>query len=462
MKINKDYTFRSLKNYSVLIFLSVILIFFDAYEIYSVPLSWIGMSLLFFISLYEFKLFYNKNKYHVTIILFTIILIPQATYLLFFTASTSDVFYIALRLFNLISFIFVLFFSIYYFQDEKLDKFMEYLKYFIYLFSLITIYIFVAQIFDLYEPLRNRSNTNLYGEAVQSTFWLSQPHRAMGTFREPVFLVSFFFPVVILYLYFSKEKIIAVSILSGVALGLSRSNLLILFSIIYLSFLMVQFIIEKKFKMQYFIFFVLIFIFSIFGVFECNLNPNSNECIEYENVVSKINNSGKIKIDSNIDEPVVQLGSDRINVVKYFLDSIKYTNIESFKSINDNYQEYSTLKVNEEMYFSNRTLPKYLLQRYSTENFGTGKFSVNQYSINVQNMFVFYTVAFGPLFPLLLFLLFVHFLTTKAINFDSIFFLLCILFFFTVPIEEVNAYSGLIVGLAYNLFVKEKIKYEQI
>ena len=201
MKINKDYTFRSLKNYSVLIFSSVILIFFDAYEIYSVPLSWIGMSLLFFISLYEFKLFYNKNRYHVTVFLFTIIFIPQATYLLFFNATTSDVFYIALRLFNLISFIFVLFFSIYYFQQEKLDKFMEYLKYFIYLFSLITIYIFIAQIFDLYEPFRNRSNTNLYGEAVQSTFWLSQPHRAMGTFREPVFLVSFFFPIVILFLY---------------------------------------------------------------------------------------------------------------------------------------------------------------------------------------------------------------------------------------------------------------------
>ena len=449
-------------NYLLLIFCSILLIFFDAYEIYSIPISWLGMSLLFVVSLLETRLFFNKKKYNATILIITIILIPQITYLLFFQGALSDIIYIGLRIFNIVSFIFVLFFSIYFFQDKNIEIFIKYLRYFIYFFSTATIYIFVAQIFDFYEPFRNRSNTNLYGEAIQSTFWLSQPHRAMGTFREPVFLVSFFFPIVILFLYYSKEKYLTASILSGVALGLTRSNLLILFSIIFISFFIFQLLIEKKLKLQFFIFFTLIFMLSIFGVFECNLNPDSNECLDHKEVVSKINNSGEIKIDTNIDEPIVELGNDRFNVLKYFINSIKFINAQSFNNVNDNYQTYSTLKVNEEMYFSNRTLPRYLLQRYSTKNFGTGNYSVIEYSINVQNMVVFYTLSFGVLFPLLLFLFFIYFITTKKINFESILFLLLILFFFTTPIEEVNSYFALIIGFTYNLFVKEKRKYEKI
>ena len=58
-------------------------------------------------------------------------------------------------------------------------------------------------------------------------------------------------------------------------------------------------------------FFSLIIIFSTFGVFECNLNPESVECTEFEEDVQNMNNSGEIKIDSNIDDPVIELGNDR-------------------------------------------------------------------------------------------------------------------------------------------------------
>jgi len=114
------------------------------------------------------------------------------------------------------------------------------------------------------------------------------------------------------------------------------------------------------------------------------------------------------------------------------------------------------------MYFSNRTLPKYLLQRYSTENFGTGNYSLIKYKINVQNLFVFYTQALGVIFPLFLFVFTFHFLFTKKMNLKSSFLLLIILFFFVSPIEEVNSYYGLIIGIAYNFLYKDRIKYEQI
>ncbi len=456
MKLNKD------TNYLIVIFFSVALIFLDAYKIFSIPIPWIGMSLLLGLSLFESRNLFTKNTRDILLVLLSIVLIPQAIYILFFEASVSDLIYISLRIFNLISFIFVLFFSLYFIKNEKLDLFLKYTKYLIYFFSTLTIYIFIAQIFDLYEPLRNRSNTNIYGESMQSIFWLSEPHRAMGTFREPVFLVTFLFPIVLLYIHNETRKTFLVPVLSGIALGLTRSNYIKLFCIIFIVFFLIQYFLKRKIKYEFIVFFILIFIFSTFGVFECNLNPNSNECMEYKEDVGNMNSSGEIKIDSNIEEPVVELGNDRVNVVKYFLTSIKFVNPDSFSNVNSDFQSYSSLKVNEEMYFSNRTLPKYLLQRYSTENFGTGNYSLIKYKINVQNLFVFYTQALGVIFPVFLFLFFLNFIFTKKINLKSSFFLLIILFFFVSPIEEVNSYYGLIIGITYNFLFTDRIKYEQI
>ena len=456
MKLNKD------TNYLIVIFFSIIFIFLDAYELFSIPVSWIGMSLLLALSLIEYRNLFSKNTKDILLIAFTIILIPQIFYIVFFESSSSDLVYIFLRIFNLVSFFSVLFFTLYFLQSKKLDLFLKYTKYLIYFFSIATIYIFIAQIFDLYEPLRNRSNTNIYGESMQSIFWLTEPHRAMGTFREPVFLVTFFFPIVLLYLQNIDKKTFLIPALSGIALGLTRSNYMKLFCIIFLVFLLIQYFLKKKIKFDFIIFFGLIIVFSTFGVFECNLNPESIQCLEYQDDVENMNSSGEIKIDSNINEPVVELGNDRINVIKYFLSSIKFINPESFSNVNSDFQSYSSLKVNEEMYFSNRTLPKYLLQRYSTENFGTGNYSLIKYKINVQNLFVFYTQALGVIFPLFLFLFTSHFLFTKKMNLKSLFLLLIILFFFVSPIEEVNSYYGLIIGIAYNFLYKDRIKYEQI
>ena len=456
MKLNKD------TNYLIVIFFSIIFIFLDAYELFSIPVSWIGMSLLLALSLIEYRNLFSKNTKDILLIAFTIILIPQIFYIVFFESNSSDLVYIFLRIFNLVSFFSVLFFTLYFLQSKKLDLFLKYTKYLIYFFSIATIYIFIAQIFDLYEPLRNRSNTNIYGESMQSIFWLTEPHRAMGTFREPVFLVTFFFPIVLLYLQNIDKKTFLIPVLSGIALGLTRSNYMKLFCIIFLVFLLIQYFLKKKIKFEFIIFFGLIIVFSTFGVFECNLNPESIQCLEYQDDVENMNSSGEIKIDSNINEPVVELGNDRINVIKYFLTSIKFINPESFSNVNSDFQSYSSLKVNEEMYFSNRTLPKYLLQRYSTENFGTGNYSLIKYKINVQNLFVFYTQALGVIFPLFLFLFTSHFLFTKKMNLKSLFLLLIILFFFVSPIEEVNSYYGLIIGIAYNFLYKDRIKYEQI
>ena len=141
------------------------------------------MSLLFLISLFEYKDLFNENVKHILIIVMSIVLIPQNYFiLLFFELTFSEYLYIFLRIYNIVSFVFVLFFTIHYLQKENLNLFFKFIRYFIFIFSVATIYIFLAQIFDLYEPLRNQSNTNIYGESVQSIFWLSEPHQSNGNF----------------------------------------------------------------------------------------------------------------------------------------------------------------------------------------------------------------------------------------------------------------------------------------
>ena len=456
MQINK----QSSQNTYEIIFLmvSVLLVFMDAYQIFGIPIPWLGMTLLFLFALTKYKLFYNSKNLVIVSILIAIVMIPQIIYIFFNEVSQGEIQYLFLRLLNIFSFVIVLLFSVDYFDNEKISSFLNNSKFLIGAMSALTIYIFIAQIFDLNEFVRNRSNTNLFGDSEQSTFWLSQPHRAMGTFREPVLLISFLMPVIVLYLYKYKNNNYLISIISGVALGLSRSNYLRLFCIVFLFFVLFNYLKIKEINKSLVLFLLVSLIISNFGVLECNLNSDSRQCIEYEEDVQKMNASGQIKIDSSISREELDLGTERLDVLNFFITSLKNITPKSIINVNSDYQDYSSVTVNEEMYFTNRTLPKYLLQRYSTQNFGTGNYSLLKYDLNVQNLFVFYTQAFGIIFSLILFLIFLNLIVQKKDLINLMFFFCFLLFFFVSPVEEVNAFYGLIIGAAYNLiFMKEDI-----
>ena len=88
MKLNKD------TSYLIVIFSSIILIFLDAYEIFSIPISWIGMSLLLALSLIEYRNLFTKNTKDILIIAFLIVFIPQIIYIVFYEPTSSDLIYI--------------------------------------------------------------------------------------------------------------------------------------------------------------------------------------------------------------------------------------------------------------------------------------------------------------------------------------------------------------------------------
>ena len=446
-----------------LIIAGIFLVFLDAYEVFSFPISWMGQVFLLSLAITQFKEYkqFFKGRLFFNVVL--LLLVPQIYIFINLVFSEENLTYTALRFLNIFSFLILLAFSVNYSTNNKIDKedILIKMKYFCFIYSIFVIYIFLAQIFDFYEPFRNRSNTDSFEASRQSIFWLSQPHRAMGTFREPSFLITFFCPLILLVVKSLKKTNIIFCVITGIALGLTRSDYIRFFSVIIFLFLMYTIYVEKKINFNFIFLLIPIIFFSTFGILECNLNPNSIDCSNYKEDVEKINGSGKIQVKSNSPSSIIELGVERLDVVSFFFGTLDNLKPNGLSSVNKNYQYYQSIKISDEMYLTNRTLPEYLLTRYDTKNFGTGSYSVVGYEVNVQNLIVFYSQAFGVTFIVLLFLIFIDFITKNKLSVETVYFIIIVLFFTISPIEEVNAYYGLIIGFSYGLLIKGN-KYEKI
>ena len=208
---------------------ALILIFFlislDAYSLFNIPLQWIGLAFLSLFLLLNLK--FIETRFNNILYLFGVLLfIPILHEIISDNSLLRNLSY-QLRIFNFVTFLIALYASLTFFENIDKENFVNYLEKFLVLISLVAIYIFFTQIFDLYEPLRNRSNTSYRGSSTtQTTFWPYEPHRAMSTFREPVLFISYMIPLSLI-LFFEKNKINFFTILTiSLALGLSRSDLL--------------------------------------------------------------------------------------------------------------------------------------------------------------------------------------------------------------------------------------------
>ncbi len=423
MKIDKNNIYVNI------IFISIFLIFLDAYEIFSIPISWIGLSFLLIPSAIEGKVLL-KNGHIINICIFVILIsIPQIFFLFNNEFDSSYSVYIFLRYLNIFSFIILFFFSLHFFNRKNINLAMQGINRFITFFSAVTIYIFIAQIFDLYEPFRNRANTDI-DEMSQATFWLSQPHRAMSTFREPVIFVTFFLPLVLIYLKHDDKKNYLMASIAGFALGLSKSDLLRVISVVLILYLILNYLSTKEIKISFVLLIFSMLISSTLGLLECNLNPDSIECSKYEEDVRKINDSGEIKIKLNSTNPT-NLDNDRLSSISFFLNTLPDFNPEGIGTVNIKFNDF----MNDESAES-----KLLIENMR----------------NVQNLVIFYTLGFGLVFPAVVFLIYLNLLFSKKRDFNLVFFFIISIFLFISPIEELNAYFGLILGLSFTLFIKDK------
>ena len=438
-------------------YLGFLLIFLEAYQIFSIPLSWIGLSLIFLYS-FNFKNIFTTNPLLKVLLIGFIILIIIDLSFIASNPHLLNIQYFVLRIFNIISFIvlFILFKNNDVIQDLQLDT---KIKNFIIIFSVLSIYIYFAQIFDLFEPLRNRSNTSVYSNSLQTTFWPEASHRALGTFREPSYLVSYFLPLIYLRIKSLNKLSFTTLILCSAIIGLAKSD----FSFVFCAFLLlieiIEFITRKKIDYQIIIFSIIVISFSQINIVECNLNPDSKDCLNYfeEKEEANIFNDDIVFNDSNNfteeNDSLIDFDNERFAIYRFVLDSFDNIDHKGVLYANIVFQEYSSKLTQIEMYLTNRTQPNYLLDNFPTQNFGTGRYSLIRYPINLQNKLVFYYVSYGPLVLVTIILLLLNLIKNYNNNFQFKYFIVIILFLILSPIEELNSYFGFILGYAFHQFV---------
>ena len=438
-------------------YLGFLLIFLEAYQIFSIPLSWIGLSLIFLYS-FNFKNIFTTNPLLKVLLIGFIILIIIDLSFIASNPHLLNIQYFVLRMFNIISFVvlFILFKNNDVIQDLQLDT---KIKNFIIIFSVLSIYIYFAQIFDLFEPLRNRSNTSVYSNSLQTTFWPEASHRALGTFREPSYLVSYFLPLIYLRIKSLNKLSFTTLILCSAIIGLAKSD----FSLVFCAFLLlieiIEFITRKRIDYQIIIFSIIVISFSQINIVECNLNPESKDCLNYfeEKEEANIFNDDIVFNDSNNFteeyDSLIDFDNERFAIYRFVLDSFDNIDHKGVLYANIVFQEYSSKLTQIEMYLTNRTQPNYLLDNFPTQNFGTGRYSLIRYPINLQNKLVFYYVSYGPLVLITIILLLLNLIKNYNNNFQFKYFIVIILFLILSPIEELNSYFGFILGYAFHQFV---------
>ncbi len=105
-------------------------------------------------------------------------------------------------------------------------------------------------------------------------------------------------------------------------------------------------------------------------------------------------------------ESITNLDSDRKNSLNFLLKSDLNYFGQGFNTIVIEYQQYLTNEINQEMYLTNRVLPKYLNISYQSQNFGTGNYSANFYKPNTQSMLINVIISSGIILILILFAVF--------------------------------------------------------
>ena len=449
--LKNEYKFKTFIE-SLLIFV-LFLCFLDAYQLFGVPLSWIGgfLTVLFFVILY----FYEHIKIPSVIKLGVFIaLIPT----LFKFSVVNDLidgeFYTLLRVFSFVSFIFIFYVSSKSkFNYQIISAFEQ--TYILMLF--FSLYTYLAQIFNFFEPSRNRPGTGILGFDAQVNFWISGSHRMVGTFREPVFLVSLLFPV-FLVLHFKKNQPLYFYILSGLIFGLTKSEYAIILLIV---FLFIQ-LINKNVNFKIISFATLFLISFFITIKECDISPKNIECPQISNLADA-NESSKI-LDSSIENPAVDRDNiekdyefneivfedqERNDIFVFAIEYMKFNTGLGFQGTNQIYTEFLAKNVKSEMYLTNRTLPEYLKIKYLSNSFGTGRYFLTYENINIQNNFLFNFFSIGTLYLLAIALMSIYLL---SMNFKR--FLNVMMLIFTISlssIEDLLPIFGLCLGLVFTM-----------
>ncbi len=439
------------KTLQTLFSVSFLLIIFDSYEIFAVPLSWIGSFLLTFIVF----ILYRKEETKFNQLIFVCILLGLLPTLLSFTNffySEDKLIYIFLRIFSFISFAFTSFVI----AKSKYKKvILKSLKSTFYIVIFFSLYLYIAQIFNLYEPFRNRPGTGILGFDQQNNFWISGSHRMVGTFREPVFLVSILFPI-FLVIHFKNMNSIKFYFLAALLFGLTKSELAFVL-VVLLIFIE---LIRQNIGLNNLLFFLVFFICFFIPIKECDISPRNIECPQYtidEPTLSNQLDSEEIEnINESVDNTITSQfysiqfqDRERSDIISFALDFVSLNSGFGFQNTNEIYTKYLSKNVNYEMYLINRTLPEYLKLKYLSKSFGTGRYFLTYENINIQNNLLFNTFSIGMIYLVFIMIFLIYFFYH---DFDQgLKYFLLVVSISLASFEDLLPIFGLCIGLMFTM-----------
>lgn len=258
---------------NIIFFLALFLEGLDAFSLFTIPLSWIGV--VVFVSIYLYLKFVSKEGY-----IFDLIGIKFFLYYLVFVTlirtitfdydipelATTNVYeYLALRLLKILSFYGVISITVWLTLKKGIEFVTQLIVYVGIAISLLSLYSYFSYILDWSDFVRNRPGSGGWTQPIRRACSVL---RNYGTFREPSFLAVWIAPIIPLIFKFARKNSIwyLVSILPILSLVLTRSltgvvSILLVFGLVFVF----KLVILKSFDFHLVLPILLILLVSIFS-----------------------------------------------------------------------------------------------------------------------------------------------------------------------------------------------------
>ena len=230
---------------NIIFFLALFLEGLDAFSLFTIPLSWIGV--VVFVLIYLYLKFVSKEgfifdligiKYFLYyLVLVTLIRTITFDYDIPELATTNVYEYLALRLLKILSFYGVISITVWLTLKKGIEFVTQLIVYAGIAISLLSLYSYFSYVFNWSDFVRNRPGSGGWTQPIRRACSVL---RNYGTFREPSFLAVWIAPIIPLIFKFAKKNSIwyLVSILPILSLVLTRSltgvvSILLVFGLVF-------------------------------------------------------------------------------------------------------------------------------------------------------------------------------------------------------------------------------------
>ena len=200
-------------------------------------------------------------------------------------------------------------------------------------------------------------------------------------------------------------------------------------------------------------------LFFLIPIQECNISPQNFECPQEEKNINilEVEESDKVKNNGGFQESSPNTfeyeNRERIDTLSFASNFLINNSGYGFQSVNKIYTNYLVEEVSNEMYLTNRTLPKYLKTQYLSDSFGTGRYFLTYEVINIQNNLLFNFFSIGMFYFILIATVILYYFKKSLLHGLRV--LLAIISISLGSVEDLLPLYGLYLSLMFTMDLNE-------